>query len=559
MQTSSPARIQALTQAGYWGRETLHGILQSQLAAHGAACALVDQPNKPELTDLPCRRLTFNELDALSDSLAAELLERGLRHGERLLVQLPNISELVLAYYAASKLGVVISPIPIQYASHEIARFAEVLKPAAMLTLTRFREQALAARAREALPATPVWTLGKDLHCEPLEDPTRRAALETHRRQHPGDANDILTIVWTSGTTGTPKGVPRSHNMWRDMARNTMAAGDYQPGETLLVPFPLVNMAALGGFLFPSVLNACKLVLHHPVDPPLFLRQIQEEKVNFTIAPPALLNRLAQQPALWEQCDFSSIRAFGSGSVPLSPSMIAVIEGQYGKPIINFYGSNEGISLFSTPDVAPTPEYRASMFPRFGVPDMPWQGHAHESITTRVIDPESGEEITRPGEPGELCIGGPAVFDGYLDHDGKGIFTADGLFRTGDLVEICGEPPNYYRIVGRCKDIINRGGMKISPAELDTLLEGFPGLAEAAVCAYPDTDMGEKICACVVPAEATDTPDLASLCKWLQEKGIAIFKLPERLEVFEALPRNPIGKVLRHELQQAVTQRGGQP
>ncbi|MAL95430.1 MAG: 2,3-dihydroxybenzoate-AMP ligase [Haliea sp.] len=559
MQTSSPARIQALTQAGYWGRETLHGILQSQLAAHGDATALVDQPNKVELTDLPCRRLTFNQLDALSDGLAAELLARGLRHGERLLVQLPNISELVLTYYAASKLGVVISPIPVQYGSHEIARFAGVLQPAAVLTLERFREERLASRARAALPATPVWALGEDLHCEPLKDPTRRTALANHRRQHPGDANDILTIVWTSGTTGTPKGVPRSHNMWRDMARNTMAAGDYQPGETLLVPFPLVNMAALGGFLFPSVLNACKLVLHHPVDPPLFLRQIQEETVNFTIAPPALLNRLAQQPALWEQCDFGSIRAFGSGSVPLSPSMIAVIEGQYGKPIINFYGSNEGISLFSTPEVAPSPEYRASMFPRFGVPDMPWQGHAHESITTRVIDPESGEEITRPGEPGELCIGGPAVFDGYLDHDGEGIFTADGLFRTGDLVEICGEPPNYYRIVGRCKDIINRGGMKISPAELDTLLEGFPGLAEAAVCAYPDADLGEKICACVVPAENNPAPELAGLCSWLQEKGIAVFKLPERLEVFEALPRNPIGKVLRHELQQAVTQRGGQP
>ena len=559
MQTSSPERIQAMTQAGYWGHETLHGILEAQLAAHGESTALVDQPNKTALTGLPCRRLSFRDLDALSDSLATQLLQLGLRHGERLLVQLPNISELVIAYYAASKLGVVISPIPIQYGSHEIARFARVLEPAAMLTLPAFRDQQLEHQAREVLTAVPIWCLGRELNCVPLTSPALREQLKAYQRRHPADANDILTIVWTSGTTGTPKGVPRSHNMWRDMARNTMAAGDYQPGETLLVPFPLVNMAALGGFLFPSVLNACKLVLHHPVDPPLFLRQIQEEKVNFTIAPPALLNRLAQQPALWEQCDFSSIRAFGSGSVPLSPSMIEIIEGQYGKPIINFYGSNEGISLFSTPDVAPTPEYRASMFPRFGVPDMPWQGHAHESITTRVIDPESGEEITRPGEPGELCIGGPAVFDGYLDHDGEGVFTADGLFRTGDLVEICGEPPNYYRIVGRCKDIINRGGMKISPAELDTLLEGFPGLAEAAVCAYPDADLGEKICACVVPAENSRAPELAALCTWLQEKGIAVFKLPERLEVFEALPRNPIGKVLRHELQQAVTQPGGQP
>ncbi|HBQ40528.1 MAG TPA: 2,3-dihydroxybenzoate-AMP ligase, partial [Halieaceae bacterium] len=106
------------------------------------------------------------------------------------------------------------------------------------------------------------------------------------------------------------------------------------------------------------------------------------------------------------------------------------------------------------------------------------------------------------------------------------------------------------------KDIINRGGMKISPAELDTLLEGFPGLAEAAVCGYPDADLEEKICACVVALEDTTPPTLAALCAWLQEKGIAKFKLPERLEVFQALPRNPVGKVVRGELQAQVKERG---
>ena len=556
MQTSPKARIDALTQAGYWGEETLHDILAAQAAAVPERTALVDQPSKPELTGLPARRITFIELEALSDRLAAQLLTLGLRHDDRILVQLPNIAELVVTYYAASKLGAVISPLPIQYGGHELAGFAQSLQPAAVITLGQFRDQDLAARAHTALPELPIWRFGTELDLDRPASPDDLSALHTHRAQHPGSANDILTVVWSSATTGTPQGVPRSHNMWRAMARNTMAAGNYQPGETLLVPFPLVNMAALGGFLFPAIIHACPLVLHQPMDPPMFLRQVQEERVNFTIAPPALLNRLAQQPALWAQCDFSSIRAFGSGSVPLSPAMIAVIEGEYGKPIINFYGSNEGISLFSTPEVAPSPDYRAQMFPRFGVRDMPWQGHSHESITTRVIYPETGAEITAAGVPGELCIGGPAVFDGYLNHDGEGVFTSDGLFRTGDLVEICGEPPNYYRIVGRCKDIINRGGMKISPAELDTLLEGFPGLAEAAVCGYPDADLEEKICACVVALEDTTPPTLAALCAWLQEKGIAKFKLPERLEVFQALPRNPVGKVVRGELQAQVKERG---
>jgi acyl-CoA synthetase (AMP-forming)/AMP-acid ligase II len=551
MRTSSPERIKSLTEKGYWGTERLHDHLERAARETPRAAAVIDQPNKENLCDLPPHRLDFAALDALSSHLASELLQRGISAGDRLLVQLPNISELVICYYACSKLGVIISPLPVQYSTHELSRFGAVLKPAAVITLVNFRGLRLAEQVRNALPGIPVWTAGTDvLAGDGKPDLT---ALSDHQANNRADANDILTICWTSGTTGTPKGVPRSHNMWLAMARYTMAAGKYEPGEILLAPFPLINMAALGGFLFPSAIQGSTLVLHHPMDPPLYLQQLQDERATFTIAPPALLNQLAQQPALWAQCDFSSLRAFGSGSVPLSPAMIEKIEGDYGKPIINFYGSNEGISLFATPATAATPECRAKMFPRLGVAGMPWQGYSQESMITRVVDPDSGAEITAPGTPGELCIGGPAVFDGYLDHDGADIFTHDGLFRTGDLVEICGEPPNYYRIVGRCKDIINRGGMKISPSEIDTVLEGHPNLTEAAVCAYPDDMLGEKICACIVPRPDAEPPTLEQLCSWLLAQGIAKFKLPERLHLLDTLPRNPLGKVVRSELQALST------
>jgi acyl-CoA synthetase (AMP-forming)/AMP-acid ligase II len=552
MQTSTPERIRAMTEAGYWGSDTLHSLLANWAQRTPEALAVADQPDKRELTGLAPQRLDFAALEAFSEQLAAELWSRGIAAGDRLLVQLPNISELVALYYACSRLGVIISPIPVQYGAHELTQFAGALGPAAVITLAQFRGQDLAVRVRSALPDCPVWVVGLDIAADGPGQAFDRDALERHLAAHPADANDIVTVAWTSGTTGTPKGVPRSHNMWLAIARNTMAAGDYRQGETLLAPFPLINMAAIGGFLFPSALLGASLVLHHPMDLPLYLRQLQEERATFTIAPPALLNQLARQPDLWQQCDFSSLRAFGSGSVPLSPAMIAKIEGEYGKAIINLYGSNEGISLFSTPETAPSPTYRATMFPRLGVPDMPWKGEAHASTVTRVIDPESGEEITAPDTPGELCISGPAVFDGYLGHSGEGVFTDDGMFRTGDLVEICGEPPNYYRIVGRCKDIINRGGMKISPSDIDTVLEGYPGLAEAAVCAYPDPMLGEKVCACVVPAADTAPPTLEQLCDWLLQQGLAKFKLPERLVVMQALPRNPVGKVVRGDLQDMV-------
>ena len=116
-------------------------------------------------------------------------------------------------------------------------------------------------------------------------------------------------------------------------------------------------------------------------------------------------------------------------------------------------------------------------------------------------------------------------------------------------------PPHYYRIVGRCKDIINRGGMKISPTELDTLLEAHPAVAEAAVCAYPDGALGERICACIVTARDEPTPSLQVLCDYLLERGLAKFKLPERIHYVSALPRNPMGKVVRTELQASLTTR----
>jgi non-ribosomal peptide synthetase component E (peptide arylation enzyme) len=124
-------------------------------------------------------------------------------------------------------------------------------------------------------------------------------------------------------------------------------------------------------------------------------------------------------------------------------------------------------------------------------------------------------------------------------------------------VEISGDPPHFYRIVGRCKDIINRGGMKLSPSELDTLLEGHPDLAEAAVCAYADPDLGERVCACLVLAEGAGAPTVEGLGDWLGERGLARFKRPERIELFDALPRNPLGKVVRNELAAAVAARGG--
>lgn len=577
MITSSPQRIEEFTRQGWWGDTTVHQLLFQRADEHPQLLAVADQPNRASFTDGSPQRLNYADLRHASVNLAAQLLQRGIGQGDVLVVQLPNVAELVVCYFAASIIGAVISPLPVQYGAHELGVVRDALSPVAMITTGRLKDTPLAQVASRVLTDdVPVLVFAADQDAAGAADAARHAAgsgllwldpaaneshqqrIDAYHAEHPPNANHTLSICWTSGTTGKPKGVPRSHNMWLATGRNSAEAGDYRYGDRLLNPFPLVNMAALGGFFFPFMLRGCSLILHHPFDPPVFLKQMQDERITFTIVPPAVLNQLAKAEDMWNAFDFRSLRRIGSGSAPLAPWMIDVFDNKYHKKIVNFYGSNEGISLFSTPETSAEPEVRASMFPRMGCQDMPWIGITHMMVKTRIARVDSEEEITQPGEPGELLFYGPTVFDGYHGKDDTRHeeFTSDGWFRTGDLVEICGSPPHYYRIVGRCKDIINRGGMKISPSELDVLLEGVPQLAEAAVCAYPDDNMGEKVCACVVPLAGQQAPDLQQINEYLLSKGVAKFKLPEKMLVLESLPRNPVGKVQRHELEQKVKDHG---
>ena len=536
MITTSQKRIDALTTSGRWGTETLHSMLAVHARLRPDQLAVKDQPNREQLTgDLP-QALTWSELARASDNLVPQLIAAGIRENDRVIVQLPNIAELIVLYYAFSKMGVITSPIPVQYGSHELRNVAEALDAAAVITIGRLINLDLASNVRHALPDLKVLLFGEDLKLDTVE-----------RGQPPlvtNDANRVMSICWTSGTTGTPKGVPRSHNMWFAAGRCTSDASGYVSDDVLLCPFPLVNMAALGGFLFPAAQAGSTIIMHHPLDPALFLQQMQDERVSFTIAPPALLNQLAKSPDMWRQYDFNALRRVGSGSAPLAPWMIETFSREFGVEVVNIYGSNEGIALYATPETVPDPGARATMFP------LPAEG---SDLEARVTDPDSGDIVTGQGERGELLVRGATVFDGYFESDNTDVFDKDGYFHTGDLVEIGGEAGDCCKVVGRCKDIINRGGMKISPAELDVALEQHPDIVEAAVCPYPDSRLGEKICACLVMKPEAELMALKAVQDFLLGFGFAKFKLPERIEAYEQLPRNAVGKVQRFVLQEDVS------
>ena len=368
-------------------------------------------------------------------------------------------------------------------------------------------------------------------------------------------ANDIFTIGWTSGTTGEPKGVPRSHNMWQASALISYEAAQFDQTDVLLNPHQLVNPASIAAFFFNWLMCQGTLVLHHPLDLQVYLKQIELEKVTYTVAPPAVLTKLLNDPALMSDINLSSVRFIGSGGAALSRWMVKEFQDKLNIPIINMYGSNEGAALISSFEDVSDPGARAENFPRFGASGLVWSNRSSQQMKTRLIDLESGEEITEPGKAGELMIWGASVFDGYYNspETNKTVFSKDGFFHTGDLFEISGnkDHSSFYRFVGRCKDIIVRGGMKITPNELDNLLAGHPKIAEVAVVGYADDVLEERVCAVAV-VKPGQVIRLEELIAYLKEKNVAVFKLPEKLVIVGELPRNPSGKVLRYKLRELV-------
>ncbi|MFM7717918.1 MAG: class I adenylate-forming enzyme family protein, partial [Actinomycetota bacterium] len=367
-------------------------------------------------------------------------------------------------------------------------------------------------------------------------------------------ASDVLTICWTSGTEAEPKGVPRTHDLWTAIAHATTDAAQLREGDVLLTPFPIVNMSGIGGMLVPWLQTGGTLVLHQPMALPVFLQQIVAEQVNYTVAPPVLLNLLLAKPEMLANVDLSSLRTIGSGSAPLSPSMVKGWKEQHGIEVTNFFGSNEGIAICGDPIDVPDPETRARVFPGFGREGLTWNNRCARGTRTKLVDPVTGDPITEPGVPGELLISGPTVFFGYWgrpDLTDKA-FAPGGFFRTGDLFQI--EDDRHYRFVGRAHDLIIRGGMKIAPEELEALLAAHPKLADVAVVGMEDPKLeGEQVVTAVVVCKEGETVELPEIREFLREKGVAGYKEPRRLVVVPALPRNPLGKVLKREIRASVT------
>lgn len=566
-------QIQQYTSQGYWGSETLIDLFLRNVRQNPQVVALVDPPNRAEFTSGDVKRWTYTELATATDRLAAGMLKLGLGKDDIIMMQLPNIAELVVVYLAAARLGAIVSPLPVQYRTHELRQVMSITEPQAFITTANFMNTdyvAMLQGLRAEFPSLKaVLGLGDSLpegvtsFAEILAAPQDAAALEAYREANPVDANECYSICWTSGTEAEPKGVPRSHNHWITIAYATVDGAELDSGCHLLNPFPLVNMSGIGGMLVPWLVTGGKLVMHQPLNLPVFLKQIGDEKVNYTVAPPVLMNLLLLKPALLAEADLSSIKNIGSGSAPLTPWMVSQWKEKYQKDVLNFFGSNEGTSFVSAPVDIPDPAERARYFPRYGTPGYHWKLRYAAGISTKLVDPLTKGVITEAGISGEMAIKSPAVFNGYYrrpEMTAKS-FDDEGYFYTGDLFAIDGEGGqlNRYRFVGRLKDIIIRAGMKIAPEELENLLTEFPKITDVAVVGVPDKRLNEEQVIVAAVAKPEHTLTLSELSDFLKSKDIAAYKMPRKLVLLPSLPRNPVGKVLKRVLREKIEAALAQP
>lgn len=562
----SQDQIREYASKGWWGTETIGDLFQKNVKATPDVVALVDPPNRAEITIGQPQRLTYAEVAQQVDRLAAGLLKLGVTKDDVIMVQLPNIVELPMVYLAAARIGAIVSPLPMQYRAHELRQTLSVVEPKVFITTQTFMnfnyvEMAQSVQA-EMSSLQSIIALGSDLPLgtvsltELLTSPVDETSLQKYIASHPIDANEVFTICWTSGTEAEPKGVPRSHNHWIMIAYVTVDGAEIDRGHCLLNPFPMVNMSAIGGMLVPWLLSNGTLVMHHPLNLGVFLSQIKSEQINYTVVPPVLLNMLLINPAVLAQADLSTIKNIGSGSSPLTAWMTTQWKEKHGLDILNFFGANEGTGFVSAPREIPDAAERAKYFPRYGVAGFEWSNRAVRGLHSKLVDPITKQIITEPNVTGELALKGPTIFAGYYhrsDLTAKS-FDADGYFYTGDLFEIAGEGNDRYRFVGRLKDLIIRGGMKIAPEEIEALIVEHPKVAEIAVVGYPDPRLEEEErIAAVVVAKKDQSVTLDELHEFLREKEMAAYKMPKKLLIVEALPRNPVGKVLKRELKERLT------
>lgn len=527
----SEGEREARRAAGEWTGETL-----GQMARKRAA----EEPDRPAVIG-ETGGLTYAELLDRAAALARGLLEIGLRPGETVSFQLPNWIEAPVIDLACALGGFIINPVIPIYREAELRFILNDCRSRLLFIPEQFRNvdyPAMIARIREDVPSLQhiVVVRGKADGAHQFEELITRGRASTRPLQE-RDADEAKFIMYTSGTTGTPKGVIYSQNQQRRPLWASMTAWKLSPGAKLLMPSPVTHVTGFSYGMEMPLLLGTQTYFMEKWDAAAAVEMIDRHGIEFMIGATPFLSELVDA-AEKAGSRLESLRIFACGGAAVPPEIIRRANRAFANCMsFRVFGSSECpmISQWCRDD----PELAAST-----------DGEVFD-WDVKLVDAE-GNRVPF-GQEGEILARGPSLFRGYTNAEAnREAFDEEGYFRTGDLGILSED--GLITITGRKKDIIIRGGENISAKEIEDALHEHEAIREAAVVAMPHPRLGEGVCAFIIPAGEA-RPDQKAIADYLKAYGLAPQKWPERVEYVDELPKTASGKVQKHILRKMIADR----
>jgi len=524
--------------AGNWAQRTLHDLFDENVAEDPDGLALITKD----------RRYTFAEFKAASDALAAGLIGIGVEEGDLVSVQLPNWPEFCFLQIALSRIGAVIQPIHLVFREREMRSLLEFCETNFAVVPDSFADYGYAEvmrGIRDELPALRHLIIargsakgaGESALDALIEEGSAHLDRLATRNPTP---DDVFYLNFTSGTEGNPKGFLHTHNTLVStfrMAAQAMKSMD--PNLVNLACSPMTH--SYGHFTtYQCAMGRIPMVLVDRYKPLDVLELIQREKVTAISGTPAHMIGILHHPD-FEKYDTSTIKSAGVGGARSAPDLIDELQRVWGVKSANTYGMGETILHTRTMPWDPEDKLRDTVGkPMFGA-------------ELKIVDAKDRSKELPAGEVGEICFRGPTLFVGYHKQPELTAETRDdeGWFYTGDLG--FADEDGYLCLAGRAKEVINRGGSKIYPKEIEDLLSGHEGVGDVAVVAWPDERLGETVCAFIVPTGEPFT--LEQLRSWLDAQKVTKYMYPQHLVFIDEMPMTPTGKVRKASLQEDAARR----
>jgi len=484
-------------------------------------------PDARMAVDETGRVMTFGQYRGEAERAAAGLLAMGIREGGVVSWQLPTWLESFVLAAALSRIQAVQNPILPIYREREVGFIARQANTKLLIVPSVWRNFDFEGMARGIAADTGLEVLVSDKQL-PTDDPSKLPPAP--KTTSPEDA-PVRWLFYTSGTTADPKGAQHTDYTIAATALGMSERLALTPDDRSGVVFPFTHIAG-PIWLMSALMTGCTLIIDEAFDPVRTTQFLKDNDV--TLAGSGTIFHMAYLKAQREQPDtplFPHVRSFPGGGAPKPPQLHYDLRKEMGAPIVSGYGLTESpiLTMASEDD---SDEALANT-----------EGRAMRSVDLRLVTLEG--KVAGIGEEGEIRAKAPQLMRGYLDKAlDKDAFDEDGYFRTGDLGKL--DADGNVTITGRLKDIIIRKGENISAKEVEDLLFQHPKVADVAVIGLPDPASGEIACAVVVLKEGTLT--LLEISQFLKEKGLRNQAIPERVEIVDALPRNPAGKVMKQDL-----------